>query len=127
MQDFDIIFYQTADGACPVANYLKSIQDKKLYAKILRDINLLKVSGNLLHEPYSKSLSHGLFELRTKQGSNISRIIYFFIIGNRIILTNGFIKKTNKTPKEELDKALKYKNDYLNRFSQKEGFDYGKI
>ena len=120
MQDFDIIFYQTADGACPVANYLKSIQDKKLYAKILRDINLL-------HEPYSKSLSHGLFELRTKQGSNISRIIYFFIIGNRIILTNGFIKKTNKTPKKELDKALKYKNDYLNRFSQKEGFDYGKI
>ncbi len=52
MQNFDIFFYQTDEGICPVANYLKSIQDKKLYAKILRDINLLKVSGNLLHEPY---------------------------------------------------------------------------
>lgn len=121
MQNFEIIFYQAANGGCPVLRYLKSIDDKKLYAKILRDIELLKISGNLLHEPYSKSLSHGLFELRTKQGSNISRIIYFFVVGNKIILTNGFIKKTNKTPKEELNKALKYKDDYINRFMDKGG------
>lgn len=121
MQNFEIIFYQASNGDCPVLKYLKSIDDKKLYAKILRDIELLKISGNLLHEPYSKSLSHGLFELRTKQGSNISRIIYFFVVGNKIILTNGFIKKTNKTPKEELNKALKYKDDYINRFMDKGG------
>lgn len=121
MQNFEIIFYQAANDDCPVLRYLKSIDDKKLYAKILRDIELLKISGNLLHEPYSKSLSHGLFELRTKQGSNISRIIYFFVVGNKIILTNGFIKKTNKTPKEELNKALRYKDDYINRFMDKGG------
>lgn len=121
MQNFEIIFYHASKGDCPVLRYLKSIDDKKLYAKILRDIELLKISGNLLHEPYSKSLSHGLFELRTKQGSNISRIIYFFVVGNKIILTNGFIKKTNKTPKEELNKALKYKDDYINRFMDKGG------
>lgn len=121
MQNFEIIFYHASNDDCPVLRYLKSIDDKKLYAKILRDIELLKISGNLLHEPYSKSLSHGLFELRTKQGSNISRIIYFFVVGNKIILTNGFIKKTNKTPKEELNKALKYKDDYINRFMDKGG------
>jgi phage-related protein len=60
-------------------------------------------------------LPNGIFELRAKVGSDISRVFYFFVIGKRIVLTNGFIKKTQKTPKSEIELAKKYRNEFLNR------------
>jgi phage-related protein len=57
----------------------------------------------------------GIFELRSKVGSDISRVMYFFVIGEKIILTNGFIKKTQKTPPREIELAKKYRNNYLDR------------
>ena len=58
-------------------------------------------------EPYSKHLEDGIFELRAQQGNNIARTLYFFRVGQRIVITNGFIKKTQKTPKKELELAKK--------------------
>lgn len=58
----------------------------------------------------------GIFELRTKQGSNITRVLYFFFIGKKVILTNGFVKKSQKTPKAEKELAKKYKADYEWRY-----------
>jgi phage-related protein len=60
-------------------------------------------------------MSDGVFELRIQQGRNDSRIFYFFFVGSKIILTNGFIKKTQKAPKAELDKAKQRKKDYERR------------
>ena len=65
--------------------------------------------------PYSEKLEDGIFELRAKVGSDISRVLYFFVVGRKIILTNGFIKKTQKTPKSEIELAKKYRADYLSR------------
>ena len=56
-----------------------------------------------------------IFELRTKVSSDITRILYFFVIEQKIILTNGFVKKTQKTPKNEIDLAKRRRNEYLNR------------
>jgi len=53
--------------------------------------------------------------LIVKQSSNITRILYFFYIGRRIILTNGFVKKIQKTPHNEIELAKKYRKDYLER------------
>ena len=108
---YEIIFYDTADGKCPVQDFLDSLEPKFL-AKTLRTIDLLETNGPLLREPYSKPLENGIFELRTKHGSDINRVFYFFIIGQKIILTNGIIKKTAKTPKSAIDRAKKYKTDY---------------
>ena len=47
--------------------------------------------------------------------SDISRVMYFFVVGRKAILTNGFIKKTQKTPKEEIERAKRYRADYLSR------------
>ena len=55
------------------------------------------------------------FELRAKVGSDISRVLYFFYIGKRIVLTNGFVKKTQKTPENEKKLAKKYRDDFINR------------
>jgi phage-related protein len=47
----------------------------------------------------------GIFEVRGKVGSNISRVLYFFHVDRKIILTNGFVKKTQKNPKNEITLA----------------------
>lgn len=84
-------------------------------AKLFRLIELLEVYGHELREPYSKILDDGIFELRAKQGSDISRILYFFVIGNKIVLTNGFVKKTQKTPLREIKLAKKFRLEYEHR------------
>lgn len=88
---------------------------------MLRAIKLLKENGNTLREPDSKNISNGIFELRAKIGTNISRVLYFFFVGNKAVLTNGFIKKSQKTPIKEIEKAQKYKDDFLNRYGDING------
>ena len=60
-------------------------------------------------------LNEGILELRAKVDSDISRVLYFFIVGKKVVLTNGFIKKTKKTTKEELERAKQYRAEYLSR------------
>lgn len=69
-----------------------SLNDKML-AKIFRVIDILQDYGPEVRMPHSKALGDGLFEIRAKQGSDISRVLYFFYIGKKVILTNGFVKK----------------------------------
>ncbi len=117
MVEYEIVFYEKENGECPIEEFLDSV-DGKLAAKITSDMEILANAGPALREPRSKELEDGIFELRTKLGSNISRVLYFFVIGKRIVLTNGFIKKTPKTPKAEKDKAKRYREDYLRRWKQ---------
>ena len=74
------------------------------------------MNGPLLREPYSKPLENGIFGLRTKLGSDTTRVLYFFIVGKKAVLTNGFIKKSQKTPKAEKALGKKYKEDYEQRY-----------
>ena len=114
MDHFTVEFYQKENGSMPAAEFISSL-DAKMKAKTLRTIELLKNNGNELREPYSKHLDDGIYELRTKVGSDISRVLYFFFIGHRIILTNGFIKKTQKTPSIQIEMAKRYRKDFLSR------------
>ena len=114
MQEFEIVFYDKPDGSEPVKDFLLSVDDK-MRARFLRTIDLLAKNGTALRMPYSEHLVDGIFEIRAKSSSNISRVLYFFVIGRKIVLTNGFVKKTQKTPKSEIDLAKKYRNDFLNR------------
>ena len=83
-------------------------------------MDFLQENGNQFREPYSKHLDDGIFELRTKQGTNIVRNLYFFFVGNKIIITHGFRKKTQKTPPGEIERAKEYRKDYLAKHPQKE-------
>ncbi|MBQ6039625.1 MAG: type II toxin-antitoxin system RelE/ParE family toxin [Oscillospiraceae bacterium] len=114
MQEFEIIFYTTEKGEKPVEEFLNSL-DTKMRAKMLMTIRIVKANGYQTRMPYSEELEDGIFELRAKVGTDISRVLYFFMIGRKIILTNGFIKKTQKTPKNEIEKAKRYRADYLSR------------
>jgi phage-related protein len=111
---FEVVYYELPNGIKPVEQFLDSL-NLKMRAKALGSIDILAEYGNALREPYSKSVHKGLFELRIKFAGDITRIFYFFVVGNKIVLTNGFIKKTQKTPPSELKLAIKYKTDYEGR------------
>ena len=114
MQSYEVIFYDKPDGTEPAKEFLLSL-DKKMRTKLLIEIDMLANNGSELREPYSKHISGGIFELRAKVGTDISRVLYFFVVGRRIILTNGFIKKTQKIPYAELERARRYRSDFLSR------------
>lgn len=114
MEEYEIELYEKLDGQCPVAEFLDELEPK-MWAKVARNIDVLAEHNINLREPLVKPMGEGIFELRTQQGSDITRIFYFFYVGKKIILTNGFVKKTQKTPREYIDIALEYKNDYLSR------------
>ncbi len=113
-----IEFYELPDGSKPAAEFLDSI-DLKMRAKIARAIVMLRDNGRNLREPLSKSLGDGIFELRVQMGNNITRILYFFFVGDRVILTNGFVKKTQKTPQSEIERTKRYRNEFLSREENK--------
>jgi len=107
-------FYETEDGKTPVAEFLDSLEDK-MNAKMVGLMEILEERGTMLREPYSSPLEDGIFELRAVQGSNISRALFFFYIEGRIIITHGFVKKTQKTPRAQIELAKKYRADFLRR------------
>ena len=108
---FEVEYYEKSDGTYPAEEFILS-QDIKMQTKLFRLLELLELKGNELREPYSKSLSDGIFEIRAIQGNNITRVLYFFVVDKKIILTNGFVKKTQKTPENEIVLAKKYRKDY---------------
>ena len=109
-----IKLYKKEDGTEPVAEFLQGL-DMVMHAKAMHTIDLLKEHGHMLRPPYAKKLNDGIMELRINAGNNISRILYFFVVGNTAVLTNGFVKKTQKTPSTEIERAKQYRKDYIRR------------
>ena len=117
--EWEVEYYKRENGEIPVLEFLLTLSPK-IRAKTFSEIELLKKHGSKLREPYVKMIKgdryNGIFELRTKFASNINRIFYFAWSNNTFVLLNGFTKKNDKTSKIELDKALKYKQDYERRW-----------
>ena len=88
-------------------------QRDKVKDKIIWTLELIQELERV-PETYLKHIENtdGLYEIRVQQGSDIFRIFCFFDQGQLIILANGFQKKTQKTPKNEIEKAIKIKNEY---------------
>ncbi len=90
-------------------------QNDIVQRKIEWTLNLIRVT-QLVPEKYFKHIegTKGLYEVRVEVASNIYRIFAFFDQGNLVVLGNGFQKKSQKTPKQEIEKALKIKEEYEN-------------
>jgi phage-related protein len=90
-------------------------QRDKVQEKIIWTLELLEELDRV-PEIYLKHISNteGLFEIRIQQGSDIFRIFCFFDDRQLVIITNGFQKKTQKTPKKEIEKAIIIKKEYEN-------------
>jgi phage-related protein len=98
----------------PAFEFISSLEIK-FRAKTYRTIGLLKEFGPFLKEPHSKSIKgqKGLFELRVQFGNNILRLFYFHYRTSIYIITSGFIKKDDKTDKNQIKKAIDLMKIYM--------------
>jgi phage-related protein len=104
--------YRDAKGNVPVEDFLVSLPEKDR-ARIAWTINLLEEYSLQLSSPYVKHLRGKLWELRIRAGRSVYRIIYFAYVGQRFILLCGFLKKTQKTPRRELEIAERRMSSFL--------------
>ena len=116
---YGIEFYGTEDGKCPIWDFLEALRLKAPTNKDARIqhkqaslyIELLQQNGTHMNAEITKHLDDGIWELRP--GNN--RVFYFFYQNDTYVLLHQFRKKSQKTPKREIEKAKTERNDYLRR------------
>ena len=108
-----LVFYRTEKGQCPVDEFLDSLP-----SKVAQKVTwVLKQELDIVPTQYFKKLSdtNEIWECRMVFGGNTYRILGFFHGSNSLVLTHGFMKKTPKTPAEEIRKAEQLKADHIRR------------
>ena len=114
---YRVEFYKDKDGNEPVKEYISSLaskndKDSRINLNKIRDyIKTLSEYGTRAGEPYVKHIEGEIWELRPLR----NRILFFGYDGDRIILLSHFIKKTQRTPQREIDKAKRLMKDHKER------------
>ena len=114
---YNIEFYEDKRGNSEIIKYLKELRYKNnkdariKLIKITSYINQLSEKGLNLGQPYIKHIQDDIWELRPLR----DRILFANFYNNNIILLSIFVKKTDKTPKKEIEKAKRLLIDYLKR------------
>ncbi|MBI2167581.1 MAG: type II toxin-antitoxin system RelE/ParE family toxin [Candidatus Omnitrophica bacterium] len=103
-------YFSTGSGRLPVEEFIDSL-DMRTRLKFFYVRRLLEEFGHRLPMPHAKRLGEGVFELRFSGREGAIRVLYFFDRG-KAVLTNGFIKKKNKTPKTEIETAVQRRKLY---------------
>lgn len=115
----EVIFYRTLSGDCPVEEFLDSLSAKQAQ-KVTWVLQIVETLP-LIPRQYFKKLegTNDIWEVRIDQGSNTFRLLGFFDKGNLVVLTNGFAKKSQRTPQTEIDIAHQRKKEYISRGGKK--------
>jgi len=100
---YELEFYVDERGRCPARELVNEAQ-VKARAKIAKWLEMLEREGPDLPRPYADTISGKIRELRVSFSSYEYRFLYFFF-GRRIIITHGFLKKTQKIPFGEIQRA----------------------
>lgn len=110
-----IIFYKTQSGKSPITEFLDSLNSKQV-KKVTWVLSLVESQTRVPAEYFKKLTgTSDLWEIRIQSGSDIFRLLGFMDEGELVILTNGFKKKSQKTPANEIKIAELRKTDYLQR------------
>ena len=113
MTQWKIEFYQSKSGNPVVYDWFLA-QSTKVKARFAQIFDLLQDKGTSVGMPYVRPIVNTkLYEIRVEQSTNIYRIFYFAYTGRRFILLHGFQKKTQKTPKKEIELAEKRRKEFL--------------
>jgi len=108
-------FYRLPDGNSPVEEFLDSLTGKQAQ-KVLWVLQLIEELEVVPRQYFKKLVDiEGIWEVRIQFGKDIFRLLGFFEYGALLILTNGFSKKTQKIPPQEIVLAFRRKDDYLAR------------
>lgn len=109
-----VTFYTTADGKCPVVEFIDS-QPAKVAQKIAWVLKAVQEIEKVPKTNFRKLSDTDFYEVRIELSGNIYRLLGFFHNENIVILTNGFQKKTQKTPKSEIEVCEARMKDFLKR------------
>jgi phage-related protein len=107
-------FYLETDNSSPVEEFLDNL-DIKTRARFRWSMEQLRVRNVQAREPLVRHLEGDLWELREESSTNIYRIVYFFFTERRIVFLHGFQKKTQRTPRRELEIAQRRYSEFLAR------------
>lgn len=114
---WQVIYYEDINQVSEVYNFVGNRNEGEK-AKILALLTVLEEQSPQLPRPYADLLGDGIHELRIKLSGNQARILYFFCFREFIVLTNVFIKHTDKVPVKEIKKAQKLRADFLHRYTE---------
>ena len=103
--EWSAVFYTEMRGSSPIREFLENL-DLKTQARLRRAIELLIERNVQAGEPLVQHLEGKLWELRVESRTNIYRLLYCFYPGRRIVFLHAFQKKTQKTPRREIELAL---------------------
>jgi phage-related protein len=109
-----VVFYVDENGFSSVREFLQSL-DIKTQARFVWSIEQLRIRNAKAQEPLVRHLDGKLWELREESSTNIYRLLYFFFSGRRIVFLHGFQKKTQKTPRREIEIALQRMDNFTKR------------
>jgi len=115
---YEVIFYLDKRGRCPTDEFLDQLQSK-IKAKIEKWIEKLEEEGPNLPRPFADVVRGKIRELRIGFGANRYRFLYFFF-GKKIVITHGFLKKIDRVPVEEIERAERRMQDFLQRYERGE-------
>lgn len=107
-------YYLTESDKSPVRDFIDSL-DIITKKKFFFVKELLEEFGHKLPYPHAKYIGDNIFELRFTGREGAIRILYFFFHQDKTIFTNGFIKKTNKTPKREIAIAIERRKIFIDK------------
>lgn len=112
MPEVRVIFYKEKDDeTAPLKKWLDELAGKR-QIKCIRWLTLLRDQGHDLRRPKADYLRDGIYELRVKFSFENYRILYFFDGRDRVVVTHGITKHSDKTPPQEIRKALRLKGRY---------------
>jgi phage-related protein len=112
--EWSIVFYTDVDGKSPIVDFLEGL-DNKTKARFDWSIEQLRIRNVQAGEPLVKHIEGKIWELRRASSGNIYRLMYFFFTGRRIVFLHGFQKKTQKTPRQEIETAEQRLTDFIKR------------
>jgi len=115
---FTVEWYYDAGGKSPPLNYYMEL-DKKQRVKLLNLVKLIGDEGKILNKEKFRNEGDKIFAFKPQP----DRFLCFFFEGGKIIITNAFVKKQDKLPANEKDRALRHMRDFFERFKKGTYYD----
>jgi phage-related protein len=115
--EWTVEFYEEDDGSTPVLEFLAHL-DAKTQLRFEWSIEQLRVRNVAAREPLARHIEDKIWEIREESNTRTYRVLYFFFTGRRIVLLHGFEKKTERTPRREIEMAQRRLDQFVEREAQ---------
>ncbi|MBM3234701.1 type II toxin-antitoxin system RelE/ParE family toxin [Candidatus Poribacteria bacterium] len=111
---FEIIFYRKESGRSPVEDFILRCNEPEK-VEIVAHLDVLSQLGFKARRPLVDYLEDGIYELRIRVVKKQIRVFYFFFHRDKIVITNAFVKKSTKIYVKEIEKAQRFREDFMSR------------